>query len=138
MKKIFILFTLLLVTHHSFASKKYEPQERVLFQTDKAWNGQKYVQYTKGTPELIVKEFVIKPHTVLGWHQHPFPSVGKILEGSITLEDASGKKSTYVTGDIFSETVNATHRGIVGPKGVKILASYSAIKNMNISIPVNM
>lgn len=140
MKYFLLIMTLFCFANKTFAieKKNQDVKVNILLQTDKAWNGQEYQHYPEGKPELIVEQIVIKPNSVLNWHQHPYPNAGKILAGSITVEDISGKKQTYVAGDAVSESVNNTHRGITGPKGATILVVYSGVKDIKPSIPVNI
>jgi quercetin dioxygenase-like cupin family protein len=108
----------------------------VLLQADQSWNGNPYVQYPKGRPELTMLKLTIAPHTKLPWHTHPFPNAAYVLSGTLTLHDKlSGKTKVVHQGEAFAESVNDIHRGEAGDEPVVLLITYSGTPGVPTSIP---
>ena len=111
-------------------------QKQVLLKATGAWNGSAYVRYPPGQPQLTTLRLMIPPHTALPWHTHPFPEVGYVASGAITIEDGrSGKHQTFRTGQAFAETVNGVHRGVTGSQPTVLIITYVGTPGVPTSIP---
>ena len=87
----------------------------ILLQTTQSWNGQPYMHYPTGQPQLTTIKLTVAPHTALPWHTHPFPNVVYVLSGTLTLHDkASGKTLVVHQGQAVGESVDDIHRGESG------------------------
>jgi quercetin dioxygenase-like cupin family protein len=110
--------------------------KQVLLKATGAWNGSAYVRYPAGRPELTTLRLAIPPRTALPSHTHPFPEVGYVASGAITIEDGrTGKHHTFRTGQAFAETVNAVHRGVTGAQPTILIITYVGTPGVPTSIP---
>ena len=58
----------------------------------------------------------------LGDHAHPFEVKALVISGKIDLV-IDGKRSSYITGEVFHLSANQVHAEQYGSKGVQYLAS---------------
>lgn len=75
------------------------------------------------------------PGAETGWHLHPVPSFGMVLEGTleVTLED--GRVRRLQAGDALAEVVNTTHNGRnVGDTPVKLVVFYAGTVGEKVTI----
>jgi len=108
----------------------------ILIQSTQSWNGKPYTHYPTGTPQLTQIKLTIAPHSALPWHTHPFPNVGYVLSGTLTLHDqATGKSETFHQGQSFSESVDDVHRGSSGDEPTVLILTYAGTPGTPTSIP---
>ena len=70
------------------------------------------IEYPRdGSPEVTAFLVEMAPGEETGWHQHPVPLFGYVLQGQITVQLADGRKTTYHQGDPLAECVNMLHNG---------------------------
>lgn len=105
-----------------------------LLKTANTWDGTPIV-YPDAKPEItgLVVEFA--PGAETGWHLHPVPSFGMVLEGTleVTLED--GRVRRLQAGDALAEVVNTTHNGRnVGDTPVKLVVFYAGTVGEKVTI----
>ena len=81
-------------------------------------------QVTTGTPAHITAvEITLQPGEQTGWHMHPVPMFGYILEGELTVDYGAKGQRTYRKGDGLMEAMNEAHNGRNSGQGpLKILA----------------
>jgi quercetin dioxygenase-like cupin family protein len=63
-------------------------------------------------------------------------SVGYILSGHITVEDATGRKKIFRAGEAIPEQVNAAHRGTTDDEPVVIIVTYAGTVGQPTSVPM--
>ena len=104
-------------------------QVRTLLRTDTTSIGQR-IEYPKvGHAEVTGIEVVVPPGGETGWHRHPVPGYGLILEGVLTLESADGKVQTLSPGEAFAEMVGVRHNGRnLGTEPVRLVAFFTGEK----------
>ncbi len=107
----------------------FEPTEQVtvtpLLKTQESWDG-KPIVYPGGRAEVTVVQVEIAPGGETGWHLHPVPSFGMVLEGEMTVHLKSGETLSLKAGDPAVETVNVMHNGRnTGTVPVKLLVFYA-------------
>jgi quercetin dioxygenase-like cupin family protein len=108
-----------------------------LIEATKSWNGKPYTGYPKGQPELTQIRLTIEPHSALPWHTHPYPNVGYVLKGALTIHDkASGKTETFHEGQSFAESVDDAHRGEAGNEETVVLLTYAGTPGTPPTIPL--
>lgn len=96
-----------------------------LLKTASSWDG-KPIVYPEGQAEVTALLVEIAPGGSTGWHQHPVPSFGFLLEGTfeVTLED--GRVKRMEAGEALSEVTHTTHTGrALGDTPVKIVVFYT-------------
>src|SRR6266850_4885068 len=87
------------------------------------------IRYPTGAPaQITAVEITLQPGQQTGWHIHPVPVFGYILEGELTVDYGAKGERTYLKGDGFAEAMNEAHNGRnTGPHPVKILAVFIGI-----------
>lgn len=116
----------------------FEPSEVIkattILKTETSWDGQPLV-YPEGQAEITGMIIEIAPGAETGWHSHPVPSFGILLEGELEVTLADGQKKLIKTGDAVAEVVNTIHNGRnVGEGVVKILVFYAGATDKPITI----
>ena len=134
------LFTVIvgtpLLQAQSPSTKVATAHREIILQTQKAWNGNRYTHYPAGQPELTMIKLTIAPHSALPWHTHPFPNVGYVLSGTLTIHDrANGRSKTFHAGEAFGESVDDEHRGESGEEPTVLLITYAGTQGVPTSIP---
>ena len=78
-----------------FGAQAIEPSQTVkvtqLLKTTQTWNGAP-IKYPQGQAEVTSLMIEIAPGGETNWHEHPVPSFGILLEGSLEVSLADGKK----------------------------------------------
>lgn len=107
-----------------------------LLKTSTTLSGQQ-IQYPKtNSPEITSLLVEIKPGGQTGWHKHPVPSYGYILEGTLTVKTGDGHQREFKAGDAAVEDVNICHNGKnLGNTPVKILAVFMGEQGKANSLP---
>ena len=96
-----------------------------LLKTQESWDGKKIV-YPPGTAEVTVMQVEIAPGGETGWHMHPVPSFGMVLQGELEVTLKSGERLSLKAGETAAETVNTLHNGQnTGKVPVKLLVFYA-------------
>ena len=95
-----------------------------LLKTTTSWDG-KPIVYPKGQSEVTALIVEIAPEGETGWHEHPVPAFGYIMEGELELRLATGEVKILHPGDVLPESVGVLHNGRnIGEEPVKILVFY--------------
>ncbi|MFL3655381.1 MAG: cupin domain-containing protein [Halioglobus sp.] len=114
-REIFVVFFL-----NTFMTSVYAD---ILLETSSTWEGGEIV-YPKGEPKITSVVLRIGEGEVTQFHCHPVPTLGYILQGSLEVEQKSGKTARFNQGDSVVEVMRTVHRGraIAGP--VEIVVFY--------------
>ena len=97
---------------------------RMVLQTGKTVTDEP-IQYPAGKPKITAVEITLAPGQQTGWHTHPVPLFGYILEGELTVDYGPLGKRIYRQGDALVEAMNEAHNGHNSGQGaVKILAVF--------------
>ncbi|MBF7731692.1 cupin domain-containing protein [Pseudomonas sp. N040] len=93
--------------------------------TATSWDGQP-LAYPSGQAEVTGMLIEIAPGGETGWHLHPVPSFGMLLEGELEVRLKNGAVNRLKAGDMLAEVVNTLHNGRnVGAVPVKIVVFYA-------------
>lgn len=96
-----------------------------VLKTEKSWDG-KALSYPSGNAEITGLMVEIAPGAETGWHLHPVPSFGVILEGTLEVALKDGRAKHFQAGDAIAEVVDTLHNGRnVGATPVKIMVFYA-------------
>lgn len=107
-----------------------------LLTTTTSWNGQP-LAYPAGPAEITGLRVEIGPGGETGWHQHPVPSFGFVLEGTLEVTLKDGQVKRLNPGDALAEVVNTTHNGRnVGLAPVKIVVFYAGTPGQPLTVKV--
>ena len=112
------------------------PGVRTILSTDRTVTLQP-IHYPSGAPALLTAvEIVLQPGQQTGWHTHPVPLFGYILEGELTVDYGAKGQRTYLKGDGRVEAMNEAHNGRnTGPHPVKILAVFIGMEGVQGTAP---
>lgn len=104
-----------------------------LLKTQTTWDG-KPIAYPKGTAEITGMTVEIAPGGETGWHLHPVPSFGVLLEGELEVSLKTGARKIVKAGEALAEVINTLHNGRnIGKTPVKILVFYAGSTELNIA-----
>ncbi len=114
------------------------PQVRTILSTATTVVGEP-IRYPSGAPALITAvEIMLQPGQQTGWHTHPVPLFGYILEGELTVDYGSKGQRIYRQGDALAEAMKQVHNGRnQGPNPVKILAVFLGMTGIQGSVPAS-
>ena len=108
---------------------------QILLQTTVNSLGQPIAYPHDGAPEVTALLIEMKPGEETGWHQHPVPLMGYIMEGELTVYQITGEKRVVRSGEISLESVNVVHNGInEGTALCKMIVFVAGIKDMPFTI----
>jgi quercetin dioxygenase-like cupin family protein len=110
-----------------------------LLKTTSGWDG-KQIVYPEGQAELTALLVEIAPGESTGWHQHPVPSFGFLLEGTLEITLMDGRVKRLESGEALSEVTETMHIGrAVSKTPVKIVVFYAGAvgKALTVNHPGN-
>ena len=104
-----------------------------VLKTETSWNG-KPIEYPSGKAEITGMVVEIAPGGETGWHLHPVPSFGMVLEGELEVHLKSGAVKLLKPGEALAEVVNTLHNGRnVGSVPVKLVVFYTGVVGQKLS-----
>ena len=126
MKRYRIIF---LVASLSFPAFGFETTAAItvtpLLKTTTTWEGAPIV-YPSGQAEVTGWIIDIAAGGETGWHSHPVPSFGLVLEGTLSVALKDGRLKQLQAGDSIAEVVGTAHNGrAVGDRPVKLIVFYA-------------
>jgi quercetin dioxygenase-like cupin family protein len=96
------------------------------------------IRYPSGAPRINAVEITLAPGQQTGWHMHPVPMFGYILDGELTVDYGPKGQRVYRKGDGLMEAVDEPHNGRnLGTEPVKILAVVIGAEGMPASVPAS-
>jgi quercetin dioxygenase-like cupin family protein len=105
-----------------------------LLKTTNSWDD-KPIVYPDGKAEITGLLVEIAPGAETGWHLHPIPSFGMVLEGTLEVTLKDGRVKALQAGDALAEVVNTTHNGHnIGNVPVKLVVFYAGTFGQNLTI----
>ena len=105
-----------------------------LLKTTNSWDG-KPIVYPDGKAEITGLLVEIAPGAETGWHLHPVPSFGMVLEGTLEVTLKGGRVKQLQAGDVLAEVVNTSHNGRnVGNIPVKLVVFYAGAVGQSLTI----
>jgi len=136
--KVFFPFTLVLWFSDAFALEQ-SPAVQVLtvLKAESSWDG-KPIEYPAGKAEVTGMVIEIAPGGETGWHLHPVPSFGMVLEGELEVRLKNGATKRLKSGEALAEVVDVSHNGRnVGSVPVKLVVFYIGSVGQQISVKEN-
>lgn len=105
-----------------------------VLKAENSWDG-KPIEYPAGQPEITVMVVEIAPGAESGWHLHPVPSFGMVLEGELEVRLRNGSVKRLNSGEALAEVVNTLHNGRnVGAVPVKLIVFYAGSVGQALSV----
>jgi quercetin dioxygenase-like cupin family protein len=134
--KIFLLMLALLVPITSFAlDNSAVVKVTPLLKTTTSWDN-KPIIYPEGDAQITGLIVEIAPGGETGWHEHPVPSFGMLLQGTLEITQENGQVKLLQAGEALAEVVNTKHNGKnVGKEPVKIIVFYTGNTETPLTIP---
>jgi Uncharacterized conserved protein, contains double-stranded beta-helix domain len=131
--------TCLAVTLLPFGAQAIEPSQTVkvtqLLKTTQTWNGAP-IKYPEGQAEITGVMIEIAPGGETNWHEHPVPSFGMVLEGTLEVSLTDGRKRLIKAGEAIAEVVATAHNGRnVGTTPLKLIAFYAGAVDKSLTVP---
>jgi quercetin dioxygenase-like cupin family protein len=131
--------TCLAVTLLPFGVQAIEPSQTVkvtqLLKTTQTWNGAP-IKYPEGQAEITGVMIEIAPGGATNWHEHPVPSFGMVLEGTLEVSLTDGRKRLIKAGEAIAEVVATAHNGRnVGTTPLKLIAFYAGAVDKSLTVP---
>ena len=95
------------------------------------------IRYPSGAPaRLTAVEITLQPGEQTGWHTHPVPVFGYILDGELTIDYEAKGQRTFVRGEALVEAMDEAHDGRnTGRTPVTILAVFIGMEGTQDSAP---
>ena len=138
MKIIKIIFPVLLSVifpqEASSLEKSISVEASTVLKAESSWDGTPIV-YPEGKAEVtgMVIEIALGGET--GWHLHPVPSFGMVLEGELEVQLKNGDVKRLKPGEALAEVVNTLHNGRnVGSVPVKLVVFYAGAVGQKLTI----
>lgn len=127
------------VTLLPFVAQAIEPSQTVrvtpLLKTTQTWNGAP-IEYPEGQAEITGVMIEIAPGGETNWHEHPVPSFGVVLEGTLEVSLTDGRKKLIKAGEAIAEVVATAHNGRnVGTTPLKLIAFYAGAVDKSLTVP---
>jgi quercetin dioxygenase-like cupin family protein len=108
-----------------------------LLKTTTSWNGAP-IQYPTGQAEISGMTITIAPGVESGWHTHPAPSFGVVLEGELDIMLKTGETKHIKAGDSIVEVVNTLHTSKNnGHVPVKLIVFYAGAVGQKLTVKEN-
>jgi quercetin dioxygenase-like cupin family protein len=83
------------------------PDTRIVLSTGSTVTGEP-IRYPPGAPaQITAVEITLEPGQQTGWHTHPVPLFGYILEGELTVDYGARGQRTYLKGDGLAEAMSS-------------------------------
>ena len=121
-----------------FAAHAIEPSATVkvtpLLKTTQSWNGAP-IKYPEGQAQISALMIEIAPGGETNWHEHPVPSFGMLLEGTLEISLPDGKKKLMKAGEALAEVIATPHNGRnVGTTPVKLVVFYAGAVDKQLTV----
>jgi quercetin dioxygenase-like cupin family protein len=105
-----------------------------VLKTDSSWDGQP-LEYPDAKAEITGLVVEIAPGGETGWHLHPVPSFGMVLEGELEVQLKNGAVKRLKAGEALAEVVNTLHNGRnVGTVPVKLVVFYAGSPGQTLTV----
>jgi quercetin dioxygenase-like cupin family protein len=115
-----------------------QPELHTILSTGTTVTGE-LLQYPSGGPALITAvEITFEPGQQTGWHTHPVPLLGYMIEGELTVDYGERGQRIYRKGDALVEAMSTAHNGHnMGQSTAKILAVFIGREGLQGSVPAS-
>lgn len=105
-----------------------------LLKSETSWDGTP-IAYPTGQAEVTGILIEIAPGGETGWHMHPVPSFGMVLEGELEVRLKDGRTKRLKAGEALAEVANTLHNGRnVGATPLKLVVFYAGTVGQTLSI----
>ena len=136
--RLIVCLLLALVTTSGPVVAQSSPGIRTILSSESTVAGEP-IRYPSGAAaQITALEITLQPGEQTGWHTHPVPLFGYILEGELTVDYGPKGTRVYLKGEGLAEAMNEPHNGRnTGPNPVKILAVFIGMEGLHDSTPAS-
>lgn len=133
--KLFAALTALLCLPPALALEQNNSVKvATVLKTQNSWDG-KPLTYPTGQAEVTGMLIEIAVGGETGWHLHPLPSFGMVLEGELEVQLKDGAVKRLKAGEALAEVVNTLHNGRnTGQVPVKLVVFYAGAAGQALSV----
>ena len=120
------------------SARQAGPMAEKILVASKSVVGEQIV-YPTGDAALVTAQVVIlEPGAATGWHTHPMPTFGYILDGEIEVDYGPLGRKTFRKGEALMEAMGHVHQGRnVSGKPVRVLAVSIGADGMAPAMPAD-
>lgn len=104
-----------------------------ILKTTESWDGGK-ITYPQGQAEITSVILRLEEDKPSGFHCHPVPTMGYVLNGTVEVETQDGKKVRLSQGDPAVEVMRTMHRGVAVDGPVEILVFYAGAQGVPVTV----
>jgi quercetin dioxygenase-like cupin family protein len=105
-----------------------------LLRATTSWNGAP-IAYPQGQAEISGMVIEIAAGAETGWHAHPVPSFGMVLEGTLEVTLKDGQTKRVGPGQALVEVVGTVHNGRnIGTGPVRLVVFYAGAVGMALTV----
>lgn len=116
------------------AAKDNYPPLDILLSSPETVIGQAF-EYPGGEAKITAAIVTMAPGQSTGWHAHPVPLFGYVLEGELTVDYGEDGTRVYKTGDSLIEAFGTLHNGTnTGAGPMRILAVFAGAEGVRNTI----
>lgn len=106
----------------------------LILQTTTSWDGSP-INYPEGEAQITALHIEIPTGSETGWHSHPVPSFGYVLEGRLELRMEDGSTFIVNKGEALAELTNKVHSGkSIGENALKLVVFYTGVTGKDLTI----
>ncbi len=121
-----------------FGAGAIEPSQAVkvtpLLKATQTWNGAP-IKYPAGQAEITGLMIEIAPGGETHWHEHPVPSFGVVLEGTLEVSLTDGRKKLVKPGEALAEVIATAHNGRnIGKTPLKLIVFYAGAADKPLAV----
>lgn len=107
-------------------------------QTTTSWDGNPII-YPEGDAQITALRIEIPSGVETGWHYHPIPSFGYVLEGTLELTMDDGRTLIVNSGEALAEVTNRVHTGKnIGENSLKLVVFYIGVTDKELTVLKNV
>jgi quercetin dioxygenase-like cupin family protein len=130
----FVITSLLLASRAQALDNQGAVTVTPLLQTTSSWDGRP-LRWPQGEAELTGLIVTIAPGGETGWHSHPVPSFGLLLEGELEITLGDGRTKHICAGEALAEVVGVAHNGrVVGDVPARLVVFYAGSKGVPLTV----
>ena len=95
----------------------------------------KPIRFPQQNPEISMSQIELPAGGATGWHTHPVPALGYVIEGTLTVEYEGGRSVEVTRGQGFAEAVGVVHQGRnLGTAPVKLVAVFLGERGKQVTV----
>jgi len=118
----------------AFAQEESPIHGTTILETTTSWDGT-LLEYPEGEANITGILVEIAPGAETGWHLHPAPNFGYVLEGELQVSLENGQTKKLKAGEALAEVVNTYHNGKnIGETPVKLVVFYAGTRDQVLTI----